>query len=366
MNILSAAGKPASLPQSENQSFEMPEKEHFVFLDVLRFLAICLVIYTHSGSIGLFSYENDVLTASYWPNLLLLPFSQVSVNLFFMISGALLLPRKDSYRKIFTRKLPRILAASLLAVLIQYLYACYKVGVPFSILQTVKSLYAGGIVSQHWFLYAYMSLLLILPILQKLADILSDREYFYLFSLMIILKGFCPLFEAIADWDAVGIAISLLDYPVFYLLMGYFVKERCRKYLTRRNCLFCFFLCLGTALFNALLNHHSFTAGGVMAYWELFTPIYAGSIFFCTFYLFRPGKQIPGFCLKLFPFLGSGVFGTYLLESVIRETTLPLYTSVAGENCFFPLLLVWILAVVLLGIVISNLLKLLPGFKQIL
>lgn len=346
-------------------------KERHTYLDILRFLAIFLVIYTHSGSIGIHSYETTK-SFLYGLNLFFVPFSQVSVTLFFMISGALLLSRRESLREVLGRRFVRIALATVLAIIIQAIYAYVKQGTPISPLKMLQSLYSGGSITQHWYLYAYMAFLLMLPFLQKLTSLMENKDYCYLFVLCIVLNILFPIWEAVSGYDSFGISVAFLNNEIFYPILGFYLhKTLCteRKYTLRTKdflLMLSALLCLGAV--NAFMNHHSLVNGHRIAYLDLFTPIYAALLFTMVFFLANSlqKKNAHTKWTSFWAFYGNGVFGTYLIENILRETYLPLYNKLCGDTYSPAVLFVWIMLVVLSGICITNLVKLIPGLRKLL
>lgn len=68
------------------------------YLDVLRILASFLVCYNHSFGFELFVGDWDTYNLVFWGDTLLSAFATVNIPLFFMISGALLLGKRNPIR----------------------------------------------------------------------------------------------------------------------------------------------------------------------------------------------------------------------------------------------------------------------------
>lgn len=73
--------------------------------------------------------------------------------------------------------------------------------------------------------------------------------------------------------------------------------------------------------------------------------------------------SLPG---KMLTFLGSGVFGTYLMEQMIRDRLFFLLEKWVYLIPEYFACWLWILVCVLCGILITNLLKLIPLLKKFL
>ena len=332
------------------------------YLDIARFVAIFLVIYTHSGYIGLHSYANPANGFNYWLSLFFAPFSQICVNLFFMISGALLLQKSENYQQVLKKRLLRIMIVTIFSVIFQCIYMSLTTGYTLSVKSVLTSLYSGGIITQQWFLYAYIGFLLILPLLQKLAKAMEDSEYIVLLILCLIINVALPMWEAVSDWPGFGVTVPFLTGIVFYPLMGYYLHtHECKK----KYFLPVLALIIICAAGNALMNNHSWQNGETLAYWGTFTPVYTLGIFFILKSIFD-GKITSEKSVKFWQFVGNGVFGTYIFENVYRDALMPLYTACFGDVSRPLGVFIWILLVVAVGICVSNLLKLIPGVKKVL
>lgn len=341
-------------------------KKNYTYLDILRFLAICLVIYMHSGPIGLHAFEAGTGTITYWLSIYFYPLAQICVPLFFMISGALLLRKQEDIGTVLKKRVLRMFIVVIFAIILQYAYLCITQSITPSVMEGLKAFYTGGIITQQWFLYAYISMLLLLPFLQKLAGQLEEKDFLYLIILQVIFHTICPMVEAITDWEATTIALPLLENILFYPLLGYYLANKIKMFDSIKWTVLLNIGAIVISVGNALMNHHSWTNGERIAYGELFTYLYAAALFLLIKYLFTQVILPKEKAQKFWAFCRNGIFGTYICENIFRDFYTPIYTNILGESLNVIGLPLWILAVVLTGILITNILKLIPGFKQIL
>ena len=95
-------------------------KKRLLGLDALRIFAILLVIFNHTNERGFYRFlTDDPGTFLYWFNLFFSVACKVAVPLFFMISGALLLKKDESFGKTYKRGI-RIVVDLLLFSLLFY------------------------------------------------------------------------------------------------------------------------------------------------------------------------------------------------------------------------------------------------------
>ena len=66
------------------------------YLELVRIIAIFFVIYVHTGTDAAEHYRIAETSASYGLSLVLYAFAQVSVPLFFLVTGAVLLQKEEA------------------------------------------------------------------------------------------------------------------------------------------------------------------------------------------------------------------------------------------------------------------------------
>lgn len=155
----------------------MTERKEKIYIEIVRLVAILLVLYCHTSVNGLLYFQQGKGNRSSQLAIFIYPVAAGCVQLFFMISGALLLRKTESIGTVLRKRFFRFLSVTLVVVLVYYLLD----GENLSVKGYFNALYSGGSLTQHWFLYAYLSFLLILPFLQRLvAAISEDRFYWYL------------------------------------------------------------------------------------------------------------------------------------------------------------------------------------------
>lgn len=282
------------------------------YLDKLRVIAIFMVLYCHSGSGCVLSYNNTDIFILRFLSILLYGVSQCCICLFFLISGAVLLRKQESVKTILLKRFLPMLGITAFVVLFQCIYNMLAYGYSITVKDIAVYFYSGGAIYEQWFLYSYLAFLLCLPVLQRLASALTDDIFRYLFVLLLIFTIIAPMAEAIFDIPGIGIEIPLFAVIIFYPLFGYYLENRPHEKLFSKNGKWLVGgVFLVTALGNAYMNNHSFENGGILAYSTMFISIYS----VCFFVLFHSEKKVAN---SFWCFAGAGVFGTYLFERQIR------------------------------------------------
>lgn len=202
----------------------MSVKARSAALDFLRGLAAFLVIVNHTNS-----YVFKALTpanGTWYLSILWYYFSKTAVPLFVMISGACLLGKTDSYRKVgwrFARVLLALLAAS-------YGYFLYNAWVFYGLWPRMADLGAffgmvwrGEITDGFWYLYFYMGLMLTLPFWQRMAAGMARRDYRYLMAVCFGLSAGWPLLSHYVPQAALP---QYVDLPMLCAYVGLFFAGR--------------------------------------------------------------------------------------------------------------------------------------------
>ena len=163
-------------------------KERNISYDVMRIIAILMVLYNHREA---FSYFTQVpfMGLKYVFTICASTFSRCGPPLFFMISGALLLGKTESFSKIFKCRILRMLIIMLPLTLLAYF--TWGEGAK---TDGLFSIYATKL---NWYLYAYIAYLFMLPFLRVLVQNMNSNQkklFFILTTLIYTLSGiFIPL-----------------------------------------------------------------------------------------------------------------------------------------------------------------------------
>jgi len=164
------------------------------YLDALRAVAAFMVIINHTNS---YVFKAAAPWTGTWCfSMAWYYLSKPAVPLFVMVSGACLLPRVDSYRRTGLRTL------RMAGVLILFSYAYYLWGLwlthwewrrVLDIPGFIAGIWEKRVTDSFWYLYFYVGLLIMLPLLQRLASALRKKDLRYLILLSYGISAFWPL-----------------------------------------------------------------------------------------------------------------------------------------------------------------------------
>lgn len=162
-----------------------------------------------------------------------------AVPVFFMITGALLLsPDKNiTVNQCLNKYGLRVFIALIVF------------GVPFAMLKIImenrnvkstcivdafKAIIENNSLSHLWYLYTLLGIYLILPVLRLYVKQAKEREYKFILFVMFIFDFLLPFLSALSG---LNIAFNIpLKYPLYYVMVGYFInKNKLKLYQYRRS-----------------------------------------------------------------------------------------------------------------------------------
>jgi len=202
--------------------------KRLLHLDLLRLMAIVLVIFNHTGDRGYMLFLNQTESPLYGLYMMLSVFCKIAVPLFFMISGALLLPKEESLKQLFSKRILRMALVLLLISVPYYLWLQRMNGL--SVEGFFTHIYSQSASTSLWYLYSYIALLFMLPFLRSMVKNLKREDFLFLFVGHLVLTGVLPCMEFALWKGSVTIhesfaPVLLVTQNVFYALMGYFCEH---------------------------------------------------------------------------------------------------------------------------------------------
>ncbi|HEX2697601.1 MAG TPA: acyltransferase family protein [Anaerolineales bacterium] len=204
---------------------DQPSEHRIIYwADLIRVVAIYLVVVIHvSGQLtnvwGQIP-DGQWISADVYGGV-----ARVSVPLFFMISGYLLLPRAESLRDFYTKRMAKILIPFVVWSLIYLAWFCggHPNTCTPSLVQNL--LLVQGTYYHLWFLYSLISIYLILPVLRLMIRPDTDKKVlWYLIGLWIVFQPI--LATANQFWNfRVNISAPLATGFLCYFVLGYLLGE---------------------------------------------------------------------------------------------------------------------------------------------
>lgn len=355
------------------------------YLDIMRVLAIILVIFNHLPGYFLYQETSGISQAIY---MCLSMITRVNVPLFLMISGALLLGKSESFGEVFKKRISRILIVlvsfSLLTYIVYFLCDILqgKDG-QLSIVKFLIGLMQNSLdgTGPYWYLYSYLAFLFMLTFLQRVAKGLNRTEFLVLFSIHFLLSSLIPLANIILSFftnKSIYITSSL-DMPlstckaIFYPLIGYYIDHNLdfSKQHAKKNVINLCLLSLVALFLECLCTYWEGTIIGEFTenYVQMFDYILTITIFVIIKYLttIRNSQRATNNTNPLIYTLGSLTFGIYLFDQILKHligtpimNILRLYLPEMGVD------FIWIILSIAFGGTLTFLLKKLAIISKLL
>lgn len=344
-------------------------------LDILRILAIYMVIYNHTMEKGFFLFASQQGSPFYWLYLGWSVVITVAVPLFWMVTGALLLGREETFSTLLRKRLLRF--AGVLLLFSMVMWAVTRPG-DYSVGGFLLLIYQFPIANAYWYLYAYLGYLILLPFLRKIAAGLDHSLFLWLVFWRLALGAGVPVLELAAKLAGremtlySGFGVPIILDVLFYPLAGYYLENRlpekwlCPKrlwLLTAAAGLGVGLSCLLTTLNCGYTGDWS-EAGG-QGYFRSFGFLLAFCLYLWARYLTEK-RLLSSKGAALLEKLGGLTFGTMLVEELIRIKTPAVQTALEAALPAFPAALGWALWVTLAGMGLTWVLKKLPFLRNLL
>ena len=337
------------------------------YFDILRIIASFFVIVNHTNSYVFLSLRPSptwFLSVSWFF------ICKTAIPLFLMISGALLLSRRDPFQTSLTRFGRRFVTFFVFSLGCYCFYALEGV-VPGGFLPFLDTFLAGGtgVTNAYWYMYLYLGLLLLMPLLQHMAAVFSDKEIRWLLFLSIGVLGTLPLLGIAASHSTSFFPQEAFFSTYIALLFAGLYLDRSRR-LRPRHIVIAGAVFVFLILFQTLATYYIYKRSPD---WYLhldnrcFITItlssiclfLAGKVFFSRHPLSdRAGKRISGFS-KL-------TFGIYLFSDPLIFLTRPFFNHCAAHVNLLLAALLWELLAFAAAALLTALLRMIPPVKRYL
>ncbi len=341
-------------------------KERKLGYDLVRIISILMVVAIHSNVAYLSGVQG---TTGWYLVMLLTSVCLVSVPLFFMVSGALLLDTEEviSLKPLFFKRILKQAIPFLVWSVIYIMVGIFTNRISFS-LSSFTNLLGKPAYYQFWFMYSLLAIYLLLPILQALVIKLEKKHLEYALILWLI---FSTLFPALHRFIP---AIKLSEHAdlvvcegyIGFFILGYYLKKYHTEISSKKALLLGLVGLLLTCLFAVLEYVVSAKNGTIYIgyfYKTYLTPFVVLAVV-GLFLFFQNAKytdkEKPIKLLNTGSNLSIGVFYVHMLVLTLLE-----YLGFTGEANVI-ILIAKTLSVYLVSLIISYMLSKIPFVKKIL
>lgn len=234
-------------------------KQKIIHIEFLRILAIYLVMFNHTSLDGYFHFS-VAQDSVFWPLYFFMTlFDRIDIYLFFMITGALLLGKEESYKKIGYR-IARIVLVLLISKLVWLIYSHFVDGTAITLKNYFEWVFSGNAPGHLWYLYNYMGILLMLPILRKVVKTMKSKDFVYVAICHLLLTGVIPyvqywIFKGEVSFAPSFSAAIFTTSNIVFCLEGYFIENVLdKKYFTGKVLICAIILSLMALMLTAMVT----------------------------------------------------------------------------------------------------------------
>lgn len=297
----------------------LARKESIYWIDLTRVLAIFLVVMIHvmENIVNRWNeYPADIQNIANFYNSL----TRMSVPLFFMSSGWLLLRKSESLRDFFTKRWVKVVFPFAVWSLIYLIWGC---GITLAGCKPTfisRLIFIHGTYHHLWFMYPLIGLYLITPLLRLMIS--PDKKYllWYFVVLWILFEPIASIADQFFDFRT-NFAPPMLTEFIGFFILGYLLGE---MNLSKRIFFVSGIVWLISTLFVGIstyfLNLHS-EQFDYFFYYFLSLPVVISSI--SGFILFRwladHSVIATGWVRSLIKTLAPASFGIYLVHILVLE-----------------------------------------------
>lgn len=337
-------------------------KKQILYLDILRIIACFLVIVNHTHKYVLAS--GGIINTAFYA--LGFSISKISVPIFLMITGVLILNKDYNYKKVF-KSIFRIFIP-----LIGLSFFIYFVNIDindFNILKFFKHFFTNSYSFSFWYLYALIGLYLVIPFLQKMLKNFNKNDYVYFVFIFLILPSIFYLLDVYFNLKLnTHITYSFFSSIVCIPICGQFLSKvkLDKKYFNISLLIFCIsFLGMFCSMFIPYLK--SYNISYILDSWDTLPVLLMSFSFFYIMRYLYENKKINLISEKLIFKIASTTFGIYLIHTIINYRIYDLYIvqKIFLFNDIIGVVVLEILVFVICSITIF-LLKQLPIIKKFL
>lgn len=232
-------------------------------IDLLKIICCIAVIIIHVSAeyvTNANKYENEIFFSN-----LLNCITRFAVPCFIMISGYFAISniKKDTYTQFYRKKLKTIIIPTLIFSILYFLFYLIidiieylKNGTSIKIGKICDLLVIGNLDYHMWYLYMFIFIFAITPLLWKIKDKLGDKN----FNKMGIILLLISIPFALTSTHKFNYDIGFSIYFVGYYILGYTIKNSAKK---KSNSKFLIYILLGfTILFiNSFLRLNVLKSG---------------------------------------------------------------------------------------------------------
>ena len=204
---------------------DISKSKRIFYYDVLRALAIIGIVFCH---VSVSYVSRDINSPNLYISIFFDCFRDFSIPIFVMLSGALLIGKKDTLVKFFKKRLSRLFIPFLFWVLIYIIFTSIFINHGFNLDNALKILFgtAGTLGVHFWFVWMIIIAYVGIFIINKALQIESIRKYNKHF--ITILTMLSVIYIGMSHYRLINAYSPRLTYYISflaYITIGYFLAK---------------------------------------------------------------------------------------------------------------------------------------------
>ena len=334
-------------------------KNRYDYLDILRVIAMVLVMALHSVcdyyASPIYRGRNLWYVVGYANEI-----ARLGVPIFFMISGYLILNKEISnITEFYKKRITKIGVPFIAYDIFYFLFNCNRNNITPSVNTFFKELFISGSSYHLWFIYSILLIYLLAPFIQMIVKNCSAKTLFLLLILITFQTTLRPFINTLLNGTfTLYFADDGFNGYIGYVVLGYILGKF--NFTKKSNCIICF-VSLVTFIITPVFTMKSAVKTGEY----LLMGGYNINHYLEAMGLFLIGKYYLNKRFKLIEILSSSSFSAYFIHVFMLEKlkTIPLPLPPSA------VMLIWFAGTVILsflwGIAINAFKGMLAKNKQI-
>lgn len=331
-------------------------------MEFMKIAAAFLVIVNHTNSASLY----PALSTAWLASVVGFFFSKIAVPVFLLISGALLLRKRDTTKQ-WIMRIVRIVVVIIAFSAIYYFRANSAMLGAMSLPDFFKTIYTKNITNAFWYLYTYLGLLLMLPLFQKMALTFSRNEFRLLLIVSMGIMGIVPLLTNLFSLAPSSyFTISLLSPYIGLFFAGHYIEKYVR--VDRRLCLGSCGLFLALIALQAAVSWFRYPQDPkAYALFDDRTTVLittSAVCFYCICKYAFSAIRFPQWLLKAICYIGGLTFGVYLFSDLVISGTFSLGIKLLAGMPVMLGMFVWEIMIFIAAAIPTALLRAIPFLRR--
>lgn len=353
-----------------------------VYLELLRIISCALVIFNHMDGYKLYRVSTGGIQFFY---MCLTMITRLNVPVFFMISGALLLPKEEDVKTVIKKRVLRVLLVLLVfeaIFVLSYYGHAYICNEEYACTFTkfIRKFLINDFSSVYWYMYSYLGLLVVLPFFQRIAKGFNGSEFWLLMGLHFFTSSMLPLANVFLSYTGRELVGLSGDFQVpfafvnvfFYPLIGYYIEYNLDVHeLKSKHIIGLILLCITGIVLSNICTYYDAAINGEYSqnYVQLFDYLTAIVTFILVKYIFTVVKPSlnEGKTAKFITYMGAMTLGIYMLDPIFRYMLFNQYEAFMEPMCStLGVSIGWIIVSMFLGTLVTTIMKQVPGLNKII